>query len=228
MEKAASEGSDVIVFPELWTTGFDYGNFEILAKENETIIKELLTFSKRNNLAIAGSYLVHRDGNNWNELIFIKPNGEIHSYQKIHLFRLINEHLFFKPGNLPVIFDFKGFRIGLSICYDLRFPELYRFYADKSADMVLVVAEWPRKRIDHWRTLSKSRAIDNQFFLACSNAMGDTAGLFYGGYSSLIDPWGKVVCKLQTQMDALITGVIDINTISKTRQRLPVLDDHIL
>ena len=228
MEKAASEGSDVIVFPELWTTGFDYGNLEILAQENEGIINELLIFAQKNHLAIAGSYILNHNGKYWNELIFIEPDGKIHSYQKIHLFKLINEQLHFRSGNLPVIFDFKGFRIGLSICYDLRFPEFYRFYAVNSADLVLVVAEWPRKRIDHWRTLSKARAIDNQFFLACSNAMGETAGSFYGGYSSLIDPWGKVVCQLQTQMDSLITGVMDLDTISKTRQKLPVFKDHIL
>lgn len=227
LEKAASEGSEMIVFPELWTSGFDYENMQVMVEENNTIIKELLTFSTKHGLAIAGSYISSHQGKYWNELIFIKPDGKTVSYRKIHLFKLINEQLYIQAGSKPVLINFNGLRIGLSICYDLRFPELFRFYSDKSADLVLVSAEWPRNRIDHWRTLIRARAIDNQYFLACSNAIGNTGGLLLGGNSALIDPWGKVICQISTQKDTLITGEIDLDKISKTRQRLPVLQDRI-
>ncbi len=166
IKQAADEGSKFIIFPELWTSGFDYSNIEKIALNNRSVLNELLSISKQYQIVIAGSYITKNKELYGNELIVIDPHQEHSSYQKIHLFKLNNEHLYFTPGNAPVSLNILGVNIGLSICYDLRFPEMFRFYMKNGAEIVINSSEWPLKRIKHWNTLLIARAIENQY-LSC-------------------------------------------------------------
>lgn len=222
---AADEGSKIIVFPELWTSGFDYSKIDEIALINHNVIDELISISKQYQIVIAGSYLTKNRGKYENELIVIDPDKEHSSYQKIHLFKLNNEHLHFSPGNDPVIIKIGGVNIGLSICYDLRFPEMFRFYMKHGAEIVINSSEWPLKRIKHWSTLLIARAIENQYYLVGCNAGGISGDVLLGGRSAVIDPWGKRIAASSSYEQTLLPAMIDIDRINDVRSKLPVLDD---
>ena len=126
--------------------------------------------------------------------------------------------------DLPIITNIAGIQIGLSVCYDLRFPELFRFYAKERADLIINIANWPDTRIDHWRTLLKARAIENQFYVAGVNRVGDDQKLHYNGFSSVFDPMGKELVSVKNQ-EKIITAEIDKDYVKEIRKKLPFLQD---
>ena len=140
--------------------------------------------------------IIEKDGKNYfNTLVHLDPNGKLKTkYRKIHPFSYSTENKYYKAGKSPVITKISGMKIGLSICYDLRFPELFRFYAKAKVDLIINIANWPDTRIEHWRTLLKARAIENQCYVAGVNRVGDDPKLHYNGYSSVFDPMGKGDC----------------------------------
>jgi omega-amidase len=225
IKHASDQGSKIIIFPELWISGFDYPNIEKIALNKNNVIDELKSISKQYQIVIAGSYITKNKGKYENELIVIDSDNEHSSYQKIHLFRLNNEHLHFSPGNNPLIIRILGVNIGLSICYDLRFPELFRFYMKHGAEIVINSSEWPLKRIKHWSTLLIARAIENQYYLVGCNAAGNSGDVLLGGRSAVIDPWGKRIAICSSYEQALISTTIDTDRINDARSKLPVLDD---
>lgn len=225
INQASEFGSDLIIFPELWTSGFDYKNIDEIAKRNNDAIAELSVISSKNNIAIAGSYILKDREKFHNGLIFIEPGKHHRSYRKIHLFKMLREDQYFRPGKTIRIIRTLGMNIGLTICYDLRFPELFRLYMNHSVDLVINSAEWPRRRITHWKSLTTVRAIENQFYMACCNSVGSTGGVNYGGDSCIIDPWGKKSFPLSLKENVLLTGEIDTELVKKVRHEFPVLSD---
>lgn len=173
VKKASSENVDLIVFPEMTLSGFSM-NIEFIS-ENEGDSKSLKSFQK-----IAKEYkisiifgLVIKDGKKAkNRVYFINHQGKVlDSYDKIHPFSFAGEDKYFNSGDELTIIKFLGLNIGLSICYDLRFPELYSALA-KECDVVINIANWPARRVDHWTTLLKARAIENQIFVIGVNRIG--------------------------------------------------------
>ena len=131
-------------------------------------------------------------------------------YRKIHLFRLFDEHKWLGEGEAPTMMDLPWGRAGLSICYDLRFPELFRRYAvEHGAELILICAEWPLVRVEHWRALLIARAIENQCFVAATNSCGDTGGTVFGGHSMIVDPWGAVIAEAGED-ESLVTAEVDL------------------
>ena len=115
---------------------------------------------------------------------------------------------------------------GLAICYDLRFPELFRRYAVRDkAKLILICAEWPQARVNHWRALLQARAIENQCFVAATNSCGKTGGTVFGGNSMIIDPWGEIIAEAGAD-EALVTGEIDLSEVDRVRQTIPVFEDR--
>ncbi len=225
---AKKQGSQCILFPELWTTGYDLSRASDLAAINQKIVlPELKQIAKENDIWIGGSLLLERDGRVYNTFIFQPPseNERIH-YAKIHLFRLMEEDRWLAPGDRLQSADSPWGKNGLAICYDMRFPEMFRQYALDGVSLLLISAEWPAKRIFHWQTLLRARAIENQCFIAATNATGETGGETFGGCSAVISPWGETMVEGKADQPELLTVTIDLTQVSETRQRIPILQDR--
>jgi predicted amidohydrolase len=165
-------------------------------------------------------------GTPYNTFVLYNKKGELMArYRKMHLFRLLKEEQYLGEGNEIVTADTFWGKIGLSICYDLRFPEIYRALALRGSRLVLVVAEWPERRVDHWDILLRARAIENQFFIAAVNKVGESKGVELGGHSVILDPWGKEIV-YGSDHDILLTGELDMDEVNQARQWIPVFDDR--
>ncbi|MCX7612578.1 MAG: hypothetical protein N2043_13440 [Ignavibacterium sp.] len=145
-------------------------------------------------------------------------------YRKIHPFSYANENKFFSAGKKPAITKVKNFNIGLSICYDLRFPELYRKYAKKKVHLIVNIANWPDTRIEHWRILLRARAIENQCYVAGVNRVGRDVKLNYNGYSSVFDPMGNEITYCVNEEKILIVELHKV-FLNEVRAKLPFLED---
>jgi predicted amidohydrolase len=157
------------------------------------------------------------------------PNGDVSHYDKRKLFTLSGEHNHYTPGKKQTIVSYLGWNINLQICYDLRFPELSRNHIidEKPAyDLLLYVANWPKKRIEHWTTLLKARAIENQAYVIGANRIGlDGKDLFYSGGSSICDPNGNTM-KLKTESQEIQSVILSIEDLNIIRENLPFLKDQ--
>jgi predicted amidohydrolase len=176
---------------------------------------------------IVGSTLSALGGEKYgNTLTVFSPQGRmLAEYSKIHLFRLMQEEKYLTAGNQPVCVDLPFGRAGLAICYDLRFPELFRGYALAGADLVFLPSEWPRPRLSHWQTLVRARAIENQIFMVAVNRVGrDTANEFFG-HSLVVDPWGEILTE-GGEGEELITVEIDPLKVQEARRKIPILQDR--
>jgi predicted amidohydrolase len=224
--RAADEGSQILLLPELCTTGYVLEE----AQDNPALSSTEITsaiqkIAQERSLGIGGSWLTKIDGALANTYHLIGPNGDILAqYDKIHPFRPFNEHVWLKSGTHPVIADTPWGRIGCAICYDLRFPELFRAYAQEDVQLVLLGAEWALTRIGNWDILLRARAIENQFFIAAVNTAGPIQDETFGGHSSIIAPTGDIVSAAGDQ-PAMLTAEIDLADIPASREYLRYLDD---
>ena len=193
IQLASSKNTDLIIFPEMTLTGFsnNIGSTAENVKSSETI-KSFSILAKRFNVAIVFGMVEKNQEKALNKAVFIDKFGNIlDDYSKIHPFTFANEDAFFDAGSKLCIVDFYNSKVGLTICYDLRFPELYSSLASK-CDLVINIANWPLKRIDHWNTLLKARAIENQIFVIGVNRIGlDGNGLEYIESSKIFNANGE-------------------------------------
>lgn len=225
--EAARRGSHVVVFPELWTTGYALDRSkELAAQLNTGIFAQLATWATQNKISIIGSTLEKRGLEINNSASFFAPNGRMMGvYRKIHLFKLMDEDRWLQPGQAPLLMDLPWGTTGIAICYDLRFPELFRRYAVDGAKIVFIPAEWPLERIEHWRTLLAARAIENQMYIVAVNSVGETGNTIFGGHSMVIDPWGKTVVEMGEQ-PGLASVEIELDLVDIVRKRIPIFDDR--
>ena len=216
---------DLLIFPEMTLTGFTMKSDEFaesLQGESFKFFSEL-AISKKTN--IFAGVIVKGKRKSFNTLIHIKPDGKLLKlYRKIHPFSYSKEDQFFDAGRKPARTKVKSWQVGLSICYDLRFPELYRKYGKKRAHLIVNIANWPITRIEHWRTLLKARAIENQCYVAGVNRVGDAQGLHYNGLTSIYDPMGKEIIEVENE-ERIIIAEIDKNIVNETRNNFPFLED---
>jgi predicted amidohydrolase len=167
-----------------------------------------------------------RAGRFYNCFALYGPDGVLcGAYRKVHLFRLMDEEKYLAPGEECVNLDLPWGRTGLAICYDLRFPELFRTYALAGARLMLIPAEWPHPRREHWRTLLRARAIENQCFVAACNRIGATGASTFFGASTVIDPWGETLVEAG-EIETLLTVTIDTDLVESVRRRIPVFEDR--
>jgi predicted amidohydrolase len=143
----------------------------------------------------------------------------------MHLFRLMAEEKYLAPGEAATLADTPWGKIGMAICYDLRFPELFRRYALGGAQLILVPAEWPHPRRAHWQTLLRARAIENQCFVAACNRVGTTGNSTFFGASAVIDPWGETLIE-GGEAEMILTVTIDLALVDSVRRRIPVFEDR--
>ena len=216
-------GSDLYVLPEMFSTGFCTQPEGIAEPaENETV-RWMKTKSQQTGAAIAGSIAIHEDGKYYNRFHFVTPDGNITTYDKKHLFTFGGEHKRFTAGSERVIVTYKGFRILLEICYDLRFPVWSRNKGDY--DMIIYVASWPTSRVEAWKALLTARAIENQCYVAGVNRVGNDPFNTYCGGSRLIDPYGVIMAECADGQEDEVTADVNMEVLEAFRAKFPVLDD---
>lgn len=220
-----NEDISLLIFPEMTLTGFTMQSSLQAEEVSGDSISFFKSIAKRKNChVVAGSIL--KEGNNiFNSAIHLNEEGEIQKvYNKIHPFSMSGEDIKYSAGEKPVITKIGDIKTGLSICYDLRFPELFRFYAKQKVDLIIDIANWPSARIEHWRTLLKARAIENQCFVIGVNRTGSDPVSKYNGFSSVYDPTGKEIVTVENK-EEMITANLDIQLVQETRNKYPFLND---
>lgn len=216
-------GADLYVLPEMFSTGFCTYPEGIAEEVEGESLKWMKAKAGQTGAAIAGSVAVHEDGRYFNRFYFVKPGGEVVWYDKKHLFTFGGEHERFTAGNERVVTEFKGVRILLEVCYDLRFPIWSRNHGDY--DMILYVASWPTVRVGAWKSLLVARAIENQCYVAGVNRVGTDPTNEYCGGSMVIDPYGKIIASCEDGTESTATADIDIPALVAFRAKFPVLND---
>ena len=214
----------LVVLPELWTSGFT-NKLSQAYQENLNIIESLKSIASSRNLVITGSYIINENDNYFNQLIVLGPDkNQLSHYNKNHLFPQLSETKYFTKGNKLSILEIWGIKIGMAICYDLRFPEIFRSYAFYKTEICILPAQWPEKRIDHFKTLLQARAIENQMIMISSNVCGKIQNTNFGGHSSIIDHLGKMRAQIiDSEMEA--STKINLSDLYKWRKDFPVLKD---
>lgn len=221
--EAKRRGSDVLVLPELWATGYDLKNAAKHASgTDEGLFARVADLARERGIYIVGSLLEARGGRCYNTAHVFSPSGELMGlYRKIHLFAPMGEDRYLAAGGDTPLFDLPWGRAALAICYDLRFPELFRKYVLAGGRIIFVPAEWPHLRLAHWRTLLAARAIENQVFVAACNRVGGE----FCGHSAIYDPWGEAVVEAG-EGEVLLTAGVDLSLVNELRRRFPVLADR--
>lgn len=219
---------DVIMFPEMWNTGYALEQIESIADKDGVEAKALLSsFARKHGVVIIGGSIAElKDGKAFNTMYAFDRDGEvIGNYSKIHLFRLMDEEKYLTAGDKLGKAVIDGEPAGMLICYDIRFPELSRKLALEGAKMLFVPAEWPHPRLHHWRTLLTARAIENQMFVIACNRMGTSGTSEFFGHSMIIDPWGEVVAEAGEE-ETIIRAEIDLSLVDTVRSKIPVFEDR--
>lgn len=231
--QAKAGGAEVCFLPEMCTTGFDWERCRALLPEAAAHRAAIAALAKDNDIAICGSFLEQTEsGRPANALTYFERTGVVAAhYRKVHLFTLFGEHKHVEAGEVIVTANTALGKIGCSVCYDLRFPELFRRCALDDAALQVLPAAFPHPRLAHWRTLIQARAIENQsYFIATnqcgveghSSAVGETE---YFGHSMVVDPWGEIVVEAD-ESEGLFFADIDSSAVVKVRERLTALKDR--
>jgi omega-amidase len=219
---------DVIVFPEMWNTGYALDQIQQLADENGERTKRIISaFCLKHQVhIIAGSIAEKKADTVRNTIYIFNRAGELTShYSKIHLFRLMDEEKFLESGDTIGNAEIEGIPAGVMICYDIRFPELARAIALDGAKILFIPAEWPHPRLHHWRTLLMARAIENQMFVVSCNRVGISGSAHFFGHSMIIDPWGEIIAE-GAEQEEIVTAALDLAEVDKVRSRIPVFEDR--
>ncbi len=219
----SNAGADLYVLPEMFSTGFCTEPRGIAECADGGSLAWMKRKAKAIDAAIAGSVAVEEDGRFYNRFYFVKPDGEVTAYDKHHLFTYGGEHLRFTPGRERKVVEFRGVRIMLQICYDLRFPVWVRNRGDY--DMILYVASWPTPRINAWSSLLVARAIENQCYVVGVNRVGEDPSCQYCGGSVVIDPYGKHIASCEDGREMEASAEIDMEALRAFREKFPVLLD---
>ena len=225
LAELAAAGVQLAVLPEMWATGFAYKDLNQLAARTSEIVAEIAALSAQYSMVIIGSLPEPHEEKVYNTA-YILDNGELKGkYRKIHLFSLMQEDRSFDGGNSWLLTETSVGRIGVFICYDLRFPELARRLAVEGAEILVVPGEWPKPRQEHWRTLLRARAIENQLFLVAANCCGVVGKLDFFGMSMIIDPKGELLAEAGYEPQN-ITAVIDFGEMQAWREQIPCFKDR--
>lgn len=214
--------ADLYVLPEMFSTGF-CTRPEGIAEEDNYSLDWMLTQANTMGGAIAGSVAVKENGKFYNRFYFVTPDGQVTYYDKKHLFTYGGEHLHFTPGTERVVVEWRGVRILLQVCYDLRFPVWSRNRGDY--DMILYVASWPTPRIEAWKALLTARAIENQCYVVGVNRVGTDPNCEYCGGSVIIDPYGRTIAACEDNKECEAVATIDMQALQAFREKFPVLKD---
>ncbi len=217
-------GTHLIVLPEMFSTGFSMDARRLAQPMDGTTVSWMKACSRQTQADVVGSVIICDEDRYYNRLIWAKPDDTLHVYDKKHLFRYAGEDAVYSPGIRHLQVKCNGWRIRPFICYDLRFPVWTRNMGNVY-DAAIFIANWPQRRAEHWRTLLRARAIENQCYVAGVNRVGvDGNGYRYCGDTSIVDPMGQVIKSVRDE-EAIINGTFRATTLNEYRSKFPALMD---
>ncbi len=215
---------DLILLPEMFNTGFSMNSKNLAEPMNSTTFKWLKQMASKHNTVVAGSYIVSENGEQFNRLIWMQPDGQFDCYDKRHLFRMGGENEFYTGGKKRIIKQIKGWKICPLICYDLRFPVWSR-NRNNEYDLLIYVANWPKPRAHVWSNLLIARALENQSYVVGLNRVGvDGMGLSYSGDSAIIDFKGQALTT-KSETEAILYAELNKTELEDFRTRFPAYLD---
>ncbi|MCX2680541.1 amidohydrolase [Galbibacter sp. EGI 63066] len=221
--EAVTPETDLIVLPEMFPSGFTMNPAAVFETMDGKTVSWLQQWAKKKDAAIMGSVVIKENDCFYNRLLFVKPDGSVLHYDKRHTFTLAKEDEVYAKGNHKVIIDYKGWKICPQICYDLRFPVWSRNVEDY--DVLIYVANWPKKRIQAWDVLLQARAIENMSYCIGVNRVGlDGNDYEYSGHSTVYDALGKQLTYSETEETLYAT--LDKSELKKYREKLKFLSDR--
>lgn len=218
--------TDIIVLPEMFSTGFTMSSQKLAEPMNFTTFKWMRQMAQQTQSVVTGSVIIKEKGLYFNRLLWMEPDGNYTKYDKRHLFRMADEHLHYSAGKKKLVINYKGWKICPLICYDLRFPVWSRNTRQKDIqhleyDMLLYVANWPAARVNAWDTLLRARAIENLCYTVGVNRIGeDGIGVAYNGHSAIIDPKGNAIF-LADDQEIIITSTLSFSDLQSYRKKFP-------
>lgn len=225
LRRVAEQGARLAVLPEMWSCGYDYRNLTELAKETPRVLEETQKECLKLDLVTVGSLPELEDGHIYNTAYVIDKGEIVGSYRKLHLFSTMHEDRFLSPGQHSLAIDTSVGKLGIAICYDLRFPELFRKLALEGAEIICIPAEWPKPRQEHWKTLLRARAIENQLFVIAANCCGPQGKLDFTGLSQLISPLGDVL-QIAAEDNIELVAKFDFSEMETYRKKIDILNDR--
>lgn len=225
LDRVAKQGVELAVLPEMWSAGYDYKRLAQHAAETPRVLDALCEKSEAHGLVIVGSLPEGQEGKLYNTAYVIDKGQVVGSYRKLHMFSTMGEDRFLSPGEKSLVVSTSAGRLGVAICYDLRFPELFRKMALEGAEIVCLPAEWPKPRQEHWRTLLRARAIENQLFVIATNCCGMQGKLDFFGMSLLLSARGEVLAE-GGETDAELVATFDYQEMVDYRSQIRCYDDR--
>ncbi len=229
---AAVKNSDLIVLPEMFSTGFTMKSKEFAEDTNGKTVEWIRAQAKKTNAVVAGGIIAKKGNYFYNKLIWMRPDGTFEQYNKRHLFRMANEQQHYSPGNKKIIVDLKGWKVCPLVCYDLRFPVWSRnktkvknkklTEVKYQYDLLIYIANWPERRNHPWKTLLQARAIENLSYVVGVNRVGNDGNeIYHSGDSAIINYKGEVISKTKAHEENIETITISYNELTEFRKSFP-------
>lgn len=223
--RRVSGKTDLAILPEAFSTGFSMHVEKVADTMDGITIPTIKGWTQKYNLAVAGSFIVKENNTYYNRAFLITPEGDAYYYDKRHLFRMAEEDRYFSAGDKQVIAIYKGWKIALQVCYDLRFPVWSR-NVDNAYDLLIYVANWPEARKRVWKTLLQARAMENMAFVCGVNRVGvDGKGFVYRGDSLVFTPKGKKLADAGKREEITRTCTLEKAELEKIRTQFPAWKD---
>ena len=217
--------TDLIVLPEMFTTGFSMEAAAQAEPSGGPTLGWLREQAAHYDAVVTGSVMLTEGGRHYNRLLWVRPDGSYSAYDKRHLFRMAGEHAVYAAGTERLVEEWRGWRIQPLVCYDLRFPVWSRNAAAAPYDLLLYVASWPHARIHAWKVLLQARAIENLAYVAGVNRIGpDGLGVEYSGHTMLLDPRGEYLAQAGS-MPTILTRRLMCHPLREAREQLSALSD---
>jgi len=223
---ANKDTTDIIVLPEMFTTGFTMNAVVLAEPMNGPAMQWMRTQAVEKNCVVTGSLIIRENGAFYNRLIWMKPDGTFYQYDKRHLFRLAHEEQTYTPGKNKLIIEYRGWRILPLICFDLRFPVWSRRTKEFDYDVLMYVANWPERRVFAWSQLLVARAIENQSYVVGLNRIGnDGHHIYHSGESAVINYKGENISGICAHEECIETDLLDKTALIDFRKQLPFIED---
>ena len=224
--KAINEPTDIILLPEMFSTGFTMQPEKFAEKMDGSAVTWMKEIAKRANCVVTGSLVIKENGNYHNRLIWMRAEGSFEFYDKRHLFRYGNEDKHYSAGNKKIIVELNGWKICPLVCYDLRFPIWSRNRFKSGVwdyDILIYVANWPERRNHPWKTLLMARSMENQSYVIGLNRVGNDGNeVYHSGDSAIINFKGEAISKTKAKEESVETVTISYNDLTEFRKSFPV------